>query len=327
MLKWRIGALALGAWLLCGGARPALAQKAQTPCVPGISYWSLMGAVGVGYADGRLRLDKLYAVCLPAPARQSETNYAYNPDDGGTLATVVKRANGPALNTYVWYGENIAGLWELSHYKVVGGAETIKPLAPGAYELEFQLEGKPFYRFPFNVVSVPSDDPYQPAGPRYFVEGPWNEYGNIFYQRNDPESSLRFTTWVQDKAGHAGRRSVPYQAQVVRARDGKVLATDDGTLRLEPRWLQLDLSFRTAGGDPNAYTKAGELLREDGTYTVRLNIDGQPYGAYPFTVQGGKIQLQDRQVRERTDPQLFILDYLYGGRYTSWWIKRQPAAR
>jgi hypothetical protein len=32
-------------------------------------------------------------------------------------------------------------------------------------------------------------------------------------------------------------------------------------------------------------------------------------------------------VRERTDPQLFILDYLSGGRYTSWWIRREAAAR
>lgn len=317
--------LALGVAARVGAARQQ--QKPQGACVPGVSFWSLMGAVGVGYADGRPRVGKLYAVCLPAPARASQTNYAYNPDDGGKLSTVLKRSDGTALGTFVWYGENVAGLWELSRYKVVGGEQSVKPLTPGPYVLEFQIEDKPFYRFPFSVSTVPSDDPYQPPGTRYFVEGPWNEYGNIFYQRNDPASSLRFTTWVQDKAGRESKRSVPYEAQIVRARDGKVLAADAGTFRLEPRWLQADLNFRAAGGDPNSYYKAGELLGEDGQYRVRLQIDGKPYGTYPFDVRGGKIQLQDRQVRERTDPQLFILDYLYGGRYTSWWIKRDPSAR
>ncbi len=326
MTRMIVGLVLCGLLLLCG-ARAQASQKAQGACVPGISYWSLLGAVGIGYTDGRLRIDKLYAVCLPTPERASSSNYAYDPDGGGKLTTVVKRADAQTLNTYVWYGENISSLWELSRYKVVGGYEAVKPLSAGSYVLEFQLEDKPFYRFPFSIVTMPSDDPYQPAGTRYFIEGPWNEYGNVFYQRNDPESSLRFTTWVQDKIGHAGKRSVPYAAQIVRVKDGKVLATDTATLRLEPHWLQLDLLFHPAGGDANTYFKAGEVLREDGAYKAQLTIDGKPFGTYPFTVQGGKIQLQGRQVRERTEPMTYIVDYLYGGRYTSWWIKREDPTR
>jgi hypothetical protein len=40
-------------------------------------------------------------------------------------------------------------------------------------------------------------------------------------------------------------------------------------------------------------------------------------------VKDGRIQLQGRQVRAGTDPMLFIVDYLSGGRYTSWWLKRE----
>ena len=29
-----------------------------------------------------------------------------------------------------------------------------------------------------------------------------------------------------------------------------------------------------------------------------------------------------KQVRENTDPMVYIVDYLSGGRYTSWWIRR-----
>jgi hypothetical protein len=312
----------LYALLFCVISGVALGQPTQVACTPGISYWSLLGSVGVDYYGGRLVVNKLYAVCLPPPVRAAASNYAYSPDGGGKLASVVKRANGQVLNTYVWYGENIAGLWELSRYKVLGGEASIQPLTAGDYEIEFQIEDKPFYRFPFRIDTVPADDPYQPAGTRYFLEGPWNDYGNVFFQRNDPKSSLRFTTWVREKAGHESKRSTPYEAKIVRLTDNRVLATDTGTLRLAPHWQQVDILFKSMDGDRNSYFKAEEILSTDGLYRVAVSIDGQPYGNYSFTVKGGKIQLQGRQIREGTDPQLFILDYLYGGRYTSWWIKR-----
>ncbi|HMK66455.1 MAG TPA: hypothetical protein VK564_11705, partial [Thermodesulfobacteriota bacterium] len=156
----------LCALLLCAGGGVALGKQAQGVCTPGISYWNLMSAVSVGYADGRLVVNKLYALCLPQPVRPADSNYAYSPDGGGKLACVVKRADGQVLNTYVWYGENIAGLWELSHYKVLGGEASVRPLTPGDYVIEFQLEDKPFYRFPFSIDTVPADDPYQPKGTR-----------------------------------------------------------------------------------------------------------------------------------------------------------------
>ena len=295
----------------------------KTNCTPGVSFWNLLDEVRIGYVDGRLGVGRLYAVCLPAPSRQSTSNYPYDPDGGGKLSTTLKTADGRALNTYVWYAENISGLWEMSRYKVVGGYEAVKPLAAGNYVLEFAIDDKPFYRFPISVVQIKSDDPYQPAGDRYFVEGPWNEYGNIFYQRNDPQSSLRFTTWVQDKSGHQNKTPVPYDVKLVSARDGRVLASQTGSLRLEPRWLKADLYFTPTGGEPNAYFKAGDLLREDGRYSVRLMLNNKQYGEYPFVVKGGRIELQGHQIREKTDPMNYIVDYLSGGRYTSWWIKRQ----
>lgn len=295
----------------------------KSACTPGVSFWNLLDEVRIGYTDGRLGIGRLYAVCLPTPTRQSASVYAYDPDGGGKLSTIVKTADGKVLNTYVWYGENISGLWELSRYKVMGGYEAVKPLSAGNYVLEFAIEDKPFYRFPISVVQTKSDDPYQPAGDRYFLEGPWNEYGNIFYQRNDPQSVLKFTTWVQDKVGHQSKNSVPYDVKLVSARDGRVLATHTGTLRLEPRWLKADFLLQASGGDPNAYFKAGDLLREDGRYSVRLMVNNKQYGEYPFVVKGGRIEFQGKQVKEKTDPMVYILDYLSGGRYSSWWIPRQ----
>lgn len=298
------------------------AQTLPSPCTPGITFGSLLGAVSVGYADGRLNIDKLYAVCLPAPAKKSGSHYPYDPDQGGKLSTLVKSADGQVLNTYVWYAESIGGLWEMSRYKVVGGNEAVRQLAAGDYLLEFAIDDQPFYRFPFSVVAVKSDDPYQAPGNRYFIEGPWNEYGNLFYQRNDPKSSITLTTWVQEKSGRETKRSVPYEVKLIRARGGSILGDDAGTLRLEPRWLRATLFFRPTGGDRNTYVKAGDFLNEDGAYRIRLTLDGKLHGEYPFTVKGGRIQFQARQIRENTAPMDYITDYLAGGRYTSWWIRR-----
>lgn len=302
------------------------AQTVSQACQPGISFWSLLGA-GIGYQDGTLNVNKLYAVCLPTPAKPSGSNFPYDPDAGGKLTMTVKTAGGKPLNTYVWYAENFSGLWEMSRYKIVGGYEAVKPLGAGDFVLEFAIEERPFYRFPFSVSQVKSDDPYQPPGTRYFIEGPWNEYGNLFYQRNDPQSSLRFSTWVQEKTGKDAKRSVPYKVELTRLKDGKILAEDAATLRLEPRWRQADFSLQPTSGEKNTYFKAGELLREDGLYRVRLMIDSQLYGDYPFEVKGGRIQFQGKQIREKTDPMNYLVDYLYGGRYTSWWIQRQGVVK
>ena len=56
-------------------------------------------------------------------------------------------------------------------------------------------------------------------------------------------------------------------------------------------------------------------------------MDGKLYGEYPFVVKGGRIQFQGKQSRENTDPQLYIVDYLSGGRYSSWWINREASPK
>jgi hypothetical protein len=294
---------------------------AQTTCTPGITFGSLLGSVRVGYGDGRLEVGRLYALCLPEPARKSKTIYAYEPDDGGLLQMRLKNSGGQLLGTYIWYAERISGLWELSRYKVLGGPESVKPLAAGNYLLEFAADDRPFARFLFSVATVKSDDPYQASGERYFIDGPWSEYGNLYFQRNDPQSSLVLTTWVQDRVGKEGKRSAPYEMQL-RGRGGRVVAEEAGTLRLEPRWLSAQLYFRPPG-DRNSFTKAAEVLKDDGTYRIRLTVDGKLHGEYPFTVKGGRIQFQGRQLREGTDPMDAITESISGGKYSSWWLRRE----
>src|ERR1044071_9054878 len=317
-MRNRIAVLVL---LFLGSMMAIQAQPAQANCTPGISFWKLLDGVGIGYRDGRLNLNKLYAVCLPAPAKQSTSNYPYDPDSGGKLTTLVKTSDGKLLNTYVWYASSIGGLWELSHYKVVGGYEAVQPLTPGNYLLEFAAEDKPFTRFPFSVIEVKNADPYKPAGNSYFIKGAWDEYGNIFYQRNDPASVLTFTTWVQDVRGSQNQASIPHDVKLLNLKDGKAIGEEIGTLTMEPHWLEFKVFFHPLA-DKNAFLKAGDLLKEDGKYVVKLVIDNKAYGDYPFTVKAGRIEFQGRQVREKTEPMSYIVDYPSGGRYSSWWIPR-----
>src|SRR5215470_6381410 len=217
--------------LACSAAGAADQRNEQGACTPGMSFWSLLGSVNVGYADGHLQMDKLYAVCLPQPKTPTDSNYAYSPEQGGKLTTLLKSADGQTLTTYVWHAESISGLWELTDYKVLGGYEATKQLGAGKYTLEFQADGSTFTRFSFSVATAPRENPYHAPGRRWFVERPWSEYGNVFWQRNDPQSTLRFTTWVQDKVGHLQpQKSMPYEAQLVRASEGKVIGEDKGTL-------------------------------------------------------------------------------------------------
>jgi hypothetical protein len=309
----------LGLLLLARGA-PAAGQTIAGACTPGVSFWSLLDAVNISYTGGYLQLKKMYAVCLPQPSAPGDSVYVYNPDGGGKLSTLVKDANGQTLTTYVWSAEKISSLWEMSSYKVLGGEQSIKPLSAGSYTLEFQVEGKTFYRFPFSVDTLPSDDPYRPPGTTYFIDGPWSDYGNLFYQRNDPQSSLQFTVWVKNKAGHPQQKSAPYVAELVQVRDGRVIAHDQGELRADQQWRQLDVNFKL-DVNTNTSMKAAALLAEDGAYRVRFSMDGKLHGTYPFIVSGGKIQLQGRQL-DSTPTIDRITDYLYGGRYRSWWLPR-----
>jgi hypothetical protein len=103
---------------------------------------------------------------------------------------------------------------------------------------------------------------------------------------------------------------------------GNLIGEDTGSFLLKPDWQKADLLLRPAGAR-NSFMKAGGLRRADGRYVFRLTVDGKPYGNYPFEVKEGRIQFQGKQIREKTDPMIVIVDYLSGGRYSSWWIKRE----
>ena len=60
--------------------RMTFSQQSPSNCKPGVTFGSLLASVGIGYTDGRLNMDRLYAICLPTPEKPGESVYTYNPD-------------------------------------------------------------------------------------------------------------------------------------------------------------------------------------------------------------------------------------------------------
>jgi hypothetical protein len=66
------------------------------------------------------------------------------------------------------------------------------------------------------------------------------------------------------------------------------------------------------------------LDRLDSGFSVRaLSRPRHALAHCEVDLHAGCIELQGNQIRANTDPMVYITDYLSGGRYTSWWIKRQ----
>jgi len=313
--------LALWLSVLCGLASAGWWTRApaQTPCSgPRVRMKTLLDGVEVG-ADGRLSLGRLYAVCLPDPARRGETNYAYNPYDGGKLSTVLKSSNGQALNTYVWYAEKIAGLWELGRYEVVGGPRALKPLAPGSYVLEFAVEDKVFQRFPFSVSTAEGKDIYRPQTV-HLLEGAWGDYAELYFPK--PDRYTQLWVWLRDREGGGPRpRSLKYDLKLVREADGQTIAGDSSALRLEPQWAGVKLSFNPPNLPPGGRSEfpANEFLKADGVYRIELALDGKPYGVYRVAVKGGKFQ-RDAADARAADAALMPLE----NAANYWSLKRTP---
>lgn len=311
----------LGLLLACSPG--LLAQSNPTPCTSNMRFGSILNNVQIT-REGYLMLGHMIATCLPEPARQSNSNYPYNPDDGGKFSIVLKTAKGQTLTTYVWSVEKISSLWELKDYKVVGGQAAIKALAPGDYGLEFAVEDKPFHRFPFTVATKKSEDIYEP-GMIYLLNGAWEEYG-VFYVYK-PDRYTQFFVWLRD-TGKPRTTAVPIAMKLIRKSDSRVMAMTrpDNAVKLATEWKRFTLSFNPVN-EEGQLTNAGEfhaseILKTDGAYVVKLTLDGKPYGEYEFVIKGGQIQAQGRQLRDANNPLQQLEDI-----NNVWYLKRKVGAQ
>ena len=269
---------------------PAAFGSAQDrACEPRVETSSLLSSVDV---NSFLNIKQFYARCLPMPAKKSKTAYEYHPYDGGKFSTTLKTANGQAINTYVWYGENIQSLWEMSRYEVVGGPEAVKKLSPGNYILEFAIEDKVFQKFPFSFTTKQSSDQFRPET-LYITDGLWRDYAQLYAPSVDRFFQLMVWLRDDDATAEPKRRRVPFKMRLIREADKKTVAEgDDSAVMLDHKWADVKLSFRRPGAaQAKDYSefKLSEIVATDGKYRIELALEGRPAANYPFTVKGGRI--------------------------------------
>jgi hypothetical protein len=284
---------------------------------PGLTFSGVLNAVKLSPADGQFRIEKIQALSLPEA--KGTTSSPYAPDGGGKLWTILKKADGTELYRFDWYAEKLEPpLWLLGTYKAkdlrtgkdAGGGQV--PLTePGNYVLEFCLESGKFYTFPFAVSKTD-------AG--YFLDGDWENWGYLLYAGANPEEGLQFKIWLRNKA--VGEKTVRTKIEIKDAA-GKLLCTSrpDTSQTLTPEWnrFAFDLISPMEGTSGGAYFKAKDLLANDGNYVLRLEMDGQLYGEWPFSVADHKLNYVGRTVRG-SDP----LTFIDGGKDAWWYEKKKP---
>jgi len=291
---------------------------------PGLMHSTLLNGVKLHYDTGNLYLDNIQAVFLPDA--QSTTIYAYNPDDGGKLWAILSQVDGTEVARYDFYGEKLkAPYWLLNSYKLTylgeGEAPANKrlPLQPGNYVLNFFLETGLFYTYPFSISVVPSSSAFDP-GDFYFIDGDWNHWGYLYYWEANPEQSLCWKVWLRNKE-HKSDKSVSPRVEIWRDKGNKLVCTSRKiTLTLNPSWVRydFDMIFPMEGTSGGAYFKAKDLLATDGSYTLKMTLDGKPYGAWKFKVVGGKLNYTGRTLRGQADPLTFV-----EGGIDAWWYTKQ----
>jgi hypothetical protein len=266
----------------------SFAQTKNTDCQAQVDMGSLLNNISV---NGGLSVGRLYATCLPMPVKKSQTSYEYHPYDGGKFSSVLKSADGQTINTFVWYGEQITGLWELSRYEIVGGANSLKKLTNGNYTLEFALEDKVFQTFPFSVSTVESKDPYNPKTV-YLLDGMWQTYATLYAPKID--RFIQLNVWLRDPKNLGEFKPAPVQSGVrlIREKDKKVLAEGSEKIVLAYHWQSYPLHFRKPNFEQTkdySEFKLSEVTAIDGNYLIEFSLNGKPYSAYKLSVKNGRL--------------------------------------
>ncbi|KER10856.1 MAG: hypothetical protein HY22_02050 [[Candidatus Thermochlorobacteriaceae] bacterium GBChlB] len=325
------------------------------PFPPAIAMSSFLGkGLSLENVSGRLAVQNLTVSFLPDKEEGGgEAKYGYEPTDHKLYAVLSQ--SGTDLAKFLFQTSGTEGPFTRCSI-LSGSTDTQKEYAldytvtsGGEYLLSFFIDGKKFYDFPFSVLKKENADKFAEVKARYFLNGMWSDYGFLFF---DPPNSAKGVRWVffhEQQELETPTAVKYYYVDIELFKNGKLFGAggtgNKGTRfyqpwRLESKrfWQREDLSlFTTGAGDKTGKTIMPADLA-DGKYEIRMTYydtnewqNGKPTkvvagpfqkkgGAdvFPFEVKGGKIQYQDRQVREKTPPEQFI-----EGGNSEWWTKRK----
>ena len=291
---------------------------------PGFMFSGVLNGIKMDPRKGDFYLAQIQAVFLPTPSVKSKSIYPYNPDDGGKLWAILKKADGSEVARYDFFAElRKAPYWLLNSYKATETQTGNKPpsgrihLDKGAYTLDFWVEGAHFYHFPFKVDVLSSTSDFNPEE-FYYLDGAWNDWGYFYYRNAKPDQNIQWKVWLRNK-GTESNTDAKVKLEVKRG--GKLVSTNRAnmTFSLRPEWIryEFDLIFPPKGTSGGGYFKAKDLVSTDGAYTLSISVNGASYGTWKFKVAGGKFQPVGKTVRGTADPLTFV-----EGGVDAFWYKK-----
>lgn len=284
---------------------------------PTLMFSTVLNGVKLNAREGYLKLDNIQAVFLPTPTCKSNSIYKYDPTNGGGLVWAdLKDSSGKTVAKFEFTGEDVRDpYWNLS---VARCAQCNKgnrmPMTPGSYTLEFNVEGNVFYRFPFSVSTAAPGSSFD-GGNIYFLDGDWEKWAYIYYSNAEADKPLYWKVWLRNKGNTKDEVSSTVDVTVYRG--GAPFAKSRGaTYNLGPEWnrFELDLTEPMQGTSGGRYLKASDLLSTPGSYSLKMIVNGKPYGTWNFTVSGGKLNYAGRTAKQG-------LDRVEGGK-DAWWYSK-----
>ncbi|MEL7362779.1 MAG: hypothetical protein AAFN13_11960 [Bacteroidota bacterium] len=198
-------------------------------------------------------------------------------------------------------------------------------LTAGSYQLDFYLDDRLFWTFPFEVVSMGSSDPYSTRGASLFLRGLWDDVGYVSFNSREIDASpqVYFSFYKQALRADLERRT-EFEYVAVIKRSGQTVAAHD----IDRTCQRVDDplgAYTQADHSTGPYTASFYLLPQDcvgspkvlrmehlidGAYTLELMLTGpnvdDEVRTYSFEIAGGRFVPAGQQVRDATDPTRYL---------------------
>ena len=145
-------------------------------------------------------------------------------------------------------------------------------LAPGRYKTEFRIADEAFVSFDFEVKQK------EVGGKQYiYADGPWNQYAMLTADAGKPDSTVNFSTYVNQ----VGDDEATYKVEVFEG-DKRIAEGTTYASYATWEWEEISLSFvrETMGKSDNV--KASDVAAWNGTYKFVLSRK-EGFADVPFT--------------------------------------------
>ncbi len=318
----------------------------SSPFWPAITMKSLMNDGVHLTVDGKLSAKNLEVNLLPSKTKKGDkANYdEFKKENLLLWSDLVDSKNGKALGRFHYSVNPVMKLGSVMNQKKVNddGDFFIK-IGEGSYEVKFYAGGEHFYTYPFQVISVASDDPYATFSEVLFLKGPWEEWNYFDVQETAGKEIMVWhhfmdntTTDIENEFRTESNCEYKYRYEltkggtVIGAHDSRMTASKNAGYNMKvdyatqnarrTHWIDHGVQLSRIPGDPKNWDKMELKDFTDGNYSMdvhTIDCTGQVMKrTFSFSVTGGKFQYHDQQNRKKHKDHRKIIE---GGRDQYWY--------